>query len=91
MAKANRRALVRDRERLAALSPGGTRERPIEVTSASVVEVRVGALACPQCEGEYRIREHVSVAAGIRRVDVKCVICGTPRSLWFRLGSDDVN
>jgi len=91
MAKANRRALVRDRERLAALSPGGTRERPIEVASASVVEVRVGALACPQCEGEYRIREHASVAAGIRRVDVKCVICGTPRTLWFRLGSNEVN
>jgi predicted Zn finger-like uncharacterized protein len=85
------RALVRDRERLAALSPGGSRERPMEVGSAAVVEVRVGALPCPQCGGEYRIKEHAAPEAGIRRVEVKCNLCGTPRTLWFRLVSDEPN
>lgn len=74
------------RERLAALSRGGSRERPIEVASAAVVEVRVGAMTCPRCEiGSYRIAEHVAPAAGLRRVDVACRHCSVPRSLWFRL------
>jgi hypothetical protein len=74
-----------DRELLAALSPGGSRERPIKVASASVVEVRTGALACPLCGGSYRLDEHVAPAAGLRRVDVHCRHCSTPRSLWFRI------
>ncbi|HET9621889.1 MAG TPA: hypothetical protein VFP84_11010 [Kofleriaceae bacterium] len=85
------RKLVRDREKLAALSAGGSAEHPIHVTSASVVEVRVSHLLCPQCEGEYRIKEHTSPASGIRKVDVTCVLCGTPRTLWFKIGSDEAN
>lgn len=85
------RQLVRDREKLALLSPGGTRERPIEVGSAAVVEVRAGALPCPQCGGAYRIKEHASPESGIRRLEVKCNLCGTPRTLWFRLVSDEPN
>jgi predicted Zn finger-like uncharacterized protein len=85
------RKLVRDREKLAALSPGGSEQRPIHVTSASVVEVRVSHLTCPQCEGAYRVKEHSSPASGIRKVDVVCVLCGTPRTLWFRIGSDEAN
>lgn len=83
------RQLVRDRERLAALSPGGSPEHPIEVVSAAVVEVRTRAQACPQCEGMYRMRDHRAPAAGLRAVDVTCQTCGTPRTLWFRLGSAD--
>ena len=73
--------LLRDRERLAALSPGGSRDRPMPVGSASVVEVRTNALACPRCGGSYRIHEHVAPAPGIRRVDVSCRYCSAPRSL----------
>mgnify|MGYP006208600431 CR=1 FL=1 len=51
-----------DRELLASLSPGGSRERPIRVASASVVEVRTSALPCPLCGGSYRLDEHVSLA-----------------------------
>ena len=73
-------------ERLARLSAGGSREHPIRVTSASVVEVRTAALHCPICAiGDYRIDEHVAPARGLRRVDVHCRHCATPRSLWFRL------
>ncbi len=85
------RQLVRDREKLAALVPGGSRERPIEVASASVVEVRIGSLACPQCAGEYRVAEHRSAGGGLRDVDVVCRQCGVPRTLWFRLVSVEPN
>jgi predicted Zn finger-like uncharacterized protein len=83
------RQLVRDRERLAALSPGGSAEHPIPVTSAAVVEGRTLSTTCPQCEGSYRIVEHTSPASGLRRVDVRCQLCRTQRTLWFRLISDD--
>jgi len=64
----------------------GSREFPIKVSSAAVVEVRTGALTCPRCSiGTYRIGEHVAPAAGLRRVDVTCRHCSTERSLWFRL------
>ena len=85
------RRLVRDREKLAALSVGGSEDRPIHVTSAAVVEVRIGHLSCPQCGGEYRIKEHRAPASGLRSVDVTCQICGVPRTLWFRIGSADAN
>jgi hypothetical protein len=79
-------------ELYASLLPGGSRNRPIKVTSASVVEVRAQALTCPHCAlGTYRIEEHVAPAAGVRRVDVTCRQCSTPRSLWFRLVLDELN
>jgi predicted Zn finger-like uncharacterized protein len=85
------RKLVRDREKLAALSRGSTPEHPIGVASAAVVEARVHNSTCPQCDGTYRIVEHTSPQSGLRRVDVRCQQCGTPRALWFRLISDDAN
>jgi predicted Zn finger-like uncharacterized protein len=85
------RELVRDLEKLAAMTPGGSRERPMEVDSAAVVEPRVGSLRCPLCEGAYRLLDHRSVASGIREVDVRCTTCSTPRTLWFRLVSSEPN
>ena len=85
------RELVRDLEKLAAMSPGGSRERPMEVDSVAVIEPRVNSLACPLCEGMYRLLDHRSVASGIREVDVRCATCGTPRTLWFRLVSSEPN
>ncbi|MGN6104442.1 MAG: hypothetical protein ACTHU0_05005 [Kofleriaceae bacterium] len=85
------RQLVRDRERLAALEVGGSRERPIPVDSAAVVEVRVRSLACPQCGGEYRLRDHRAPASGLRQVTVACTMCGVARDLWFRLVSSEPN
>jgi hypothetical protein len=79
-------------ELYASLLPGGSRDRPIKVTSASVVEVRAQALTCPYCAlGTYRVEEHVSLAPGVRRVDVTCRHCSAPRSLWFRLVLDELN
>lgn len=85
------RRLVRDREKLAAMSVGGSEERPIPVASASVVEVRIRHLGCPQCDGEYRIKEHRAPASGLRSVDVTCQLCGVSRTLWFRLISAEAN
>ena len=79
------RDLVADREKLARLEPGGSRERPIELTSAAVVEPRVRSMHCPQCDGDYAIDDHQSPSSGLRRVDVTCRLCHVKRALWFRL------
>ena len=78
-------------ERLASLVRGGSRERPIEVGSAAVIEPRVLSQNCPHCAGEYRILEHEWAGSGHRRVDVACRMCSTPRSMWFRLVVTDPN
>lgn len=86
------RALRREhaRELLAQLTPGGSRSRPIEVSSASVIEPRAMALPCPHCGGEHRIHEHVRID-GLRLVDVTCRRCSAPRALWFRIVSEEPN
>lgn len=85
------RQIVRDRERLAALSTGGSPQHPITVPSASVVEVRARALPCPQCGASYHLRDHRAPAAGLRAVDVRCQQCSVGRTLWFRLVEDELN
>lgn len=85
------RQLVRERERLAALEIGGSKERPIPVGSASVVEARARRLACPQCAGEYRVVEHRAAGPAIRQVLVTCRQCAVSRSLWFRLSSNEAS
>ncbi len=79
------RQLVRDREKLASLVAGGAADHPIEVSSAAVIEARVGALPCPQCAGAYRVREHRSEGPGLRALDVVCRLCGVGRTQWFRI------
>ncbi len=84
------RQLVRDREKLAALSPGGSSERPIHVSSTAVIEIRAHATPCPQCGGELRVRDH-RVEGELRVVAVTCTRCHVSRELWFRLVSDEPN
>jgi hypothetical protein len=79
------------REQLAALSPGGSARWPIAVASASVIEGRAAAMPCPRCGGEYRIHEHTRPVAGLRRLDVACRHCSTPRVLWFTISHDEPN
>lgn len=79
------------REQLAALLPGGSPDRPIDVASAAVIEVRAGAMACPHCSGLYRVLEHTRPVPGVRRVDVECRYCGVPRTLWFRIVDHEPN
>ena len=85
------RSLVRDKEKLARREVGGSEAHPIEVASSAVVEIRVRSMPCPQCDGSYAIVDHRSAGHGIRPVDVKCNVCGTPRTLWFRIVEDEPN
>ena len=82
------RQLVRDRQKLAALSPGGAAERPIDVPSAAVIPLRARATPCPLCEGALGI-EHESAESRAGRlvhaVHVSCARCGVPRTLWFHV------
>jgi uncharacterized protein with PIN domain len=84
------RKLVHHLEQLAAEAPGGSEERPLEVTSAAVIELRAKATPCPQCGGELDVLEHEAVR-GLRPVRVKCRLCHTPRTIWFRLISPEAN
>jgi hypothetical protein len=81
--------VARDRERLFKLSAGGRSEAPLDVSSASVVEIRAASVACPRCDGEQIVDEHVAVAssdgARLREVRLQCRRCGSKRSMWFRL------
>lgn len=84
------RQLVRDREQLAKLSPGGSAERPIYVDSSAVIEGRARATPCPQCAGEFRVGDHRS--EGPRRVvRVTCTRCHVSRELWFAIVVTDPN
>jgi hypothetical protein len=85
------RQLVRDRERLAELEPGGRANHPIPVASAALVERRARSLPCAQCAGEYEVRDHRSGGPGLRAVDVRCRQCSVPRTLWFRIVEDAPN
>jgi hypothetical protein len=81
-----------ERERLAALLPGGSAQRPRLVASSSVIEGHASAaMACPQCGGQYRVLEHTRPRPDLRRVDVACRQCARPRALWFRIVSDEPN
>lgn len=84
------RKLVHHLERLAAEAPGGSEERPIEVTSSAVIELRAKATPCPQCGGELDVLEHEALR-GSRPVRVKCRLCHSPRTIWFRLISPQAN
>jgi len=81
------RRLVRDRERLAGLLPGGSPERPLPVPSPAVIDSRVASMRCPQCEGEYTLKEHSAEPGGVRIAAVTCRVCHVSRRIWFRLGS----
>ena len=82
------RKLVRDRDRLAALEPGGTNDRPLTVESAAVVEARARALKCHQCDGELAVEDHrVEQYQGelLRAVDLRCKRCHSRRLVWVRV------
>ena len=79
---------VRDTERLAAALPGANPEHPIEVTSASVVEVRARATPCVQCGGALAMqgdRASSTPRGVLRQLDMACQRCHAARRLWFRI------
>ena len=86
IAERKAKQLVHAKEKLFLVGPGGGRDHPLEVISASVIEVRIGQLPCVQCDqAMYRVREHESVSAGLRRLHINCRGSGAPRVMWFRI------
>lgn len=91
--------LAEARLKLAALEAGGSPERPIEVSSASIVEPHAAGLACAACGGTTRVEEHSAVtlpdASGtprsLRIARVRCTRCGITRDIYFRLGTPLAN
>lgn len=87
--------LAAARRRLAALQAGGTPDHPIEVASASVVELHATSMDCLTCgRSPTRIVDHTvrhtesgGEARRLRVVRVKCASCGAERELFFRIGT----
>lgn len=92
--------LTKARVRLAELEVGGTPARPIEVSSASVVEPHAKSMPCAACgELTTRVEDHAAVTwttpngeeRRLRGVRVSCGQCGFVRPIYFRLGTTEVN
>jgi len=80
--------LARERERLFALDWGGSATRPISVETPAVIEGRARGTPCPLCDGEHQVLEHAAVSTehgALREVRIQCRLCGSRRSLWFRV------
>jgi ribosomal protein S27AE len=92
---AQRRAAARaaeklavQREKLATLELGGSPARPIEVSSASLVDVRAKSELCLRCGGSCRLAEHTAETIDSRRLrvaTVECAQCGARRAVYFRI------
>lgn len=81
--------LVETVVKLDALEAGGAPDRPIELTSASEVEVTAESKPCPICAGGLRAVEHDVIeheGARLRRVRVVCRTCHARWERFFRLG-----
>ena len=86
--------LARDRERLARLEPGGTPPNPIDVASASQVEVHARSLPCLRCGAEPRVEEHAAETIDGMRVRIArmhCPACGARRAIYFRIAGSAPN
>ena len=83
MEERDARRLVRDREKLARLE--NSRERPIEVTSSSVIAVRARSEPCHQCGGGLHLDEETAESAELRATHMSCQRCAAKRTLWFRI------
>jgi hypothetical protein len=86
--------LAQAREKLAKLEPGGAPDRPIDVSTASVIEPQARALACLRCGdlGGTRIVEHEAREIDGRRLRVvrlACPRCGAVRAIYFRIAESN--
>lgn len=82
------------RERLLALEPGGSPERPVLVVSAAVVETHAESVPCPRCNNKHEVTEHLAVTVDgsrLREARLRCRQCGSTRSLWFRIQESGPN
>lgn len=88
------RKLVADRLKLAAVEPGGYAGRPLDVSSAAIVESRATALGCAVCAGTLRSLAHDARTVdgvSLRLVKARCVECETERCVWVRIVAPMMN
>jgi hypothetical protein len=88
------RKQVERAERMADELSGGAPERPIDVTSASVIETKARAVPCVRCGGtlEPRADRASSTPRGVlREVELACRLCHGRRTLWFRIAPAAAN
>ena len=81
-------SIVAVREQLARVGPGGTPALPLDVDSASQIEIRAESMPCLVCQGPYRVDEHTAErieGQHVRVVSVHCHHCGTRRTIYFRV------
>ena len=91
------RALTRlqsDREKLFRLEPGGSVERPLDATSAAVIEAHATSVPCPLCGNTQEVVEHTALVhhgVRLRETKLRCRQCGSQRSLWFKIVGTSLN
>jgi hypothetical protein len=93
-AERNTVKLRRDVVRVEAARVGGHETRPIDVTTASLVEPRAVGEACPLCGGELRLESHDAETRGgvrLRIVRVVCKMCRSPWERFYRIVSETLN
>ena len=86
--------LVRTRVRLARLAPGGEPSRPLDVSSASLVEPQAKSMPCPKCEGACSVVEHAAETQQGKRLRIAhmaCKDCGGRRAIYFRIVGEALN
>jgi hypothetical protein len=86
--------LGRARERLARLAPGGEPNRPLDLSSASLVEPQARSMPCPKCLGACGVIEHAAETREgmrLRIAHVMCKTCGGRRAIYFRIVGDVLN
>ena len=86
--------LVRDLDRLARLEPGGSPERPVEISSPAVVDVLAVAKPCPLCGGSLALVEHAAEeidGSRLRVARVTCTMCRARRAFYFRLNEPSLH
>ncbi len=87
--------LARDVRRVEEASPGGRAESPIQLTSASEVEVAATARPCPICGDGLRVTAHEAIehptAGRLRLARLTCRACRSEWSRFYRLGAPALN
>ena len=82
--------LARARQQLFELEAGASRARPVQVSTAAVIEPKAESTLCPRCSGHFEVEEHEAHSAPhsrVRELKVRCRFCGDRRSLWFRINA----
>ena len=80
--------LVRAKDRLIDLEPGGTEPHPLDVSTAALIEPKAKSVLCPRCDLPFSLVSHEAHSDGrgrLRETKLRCRQCGFARSLWFRI------